>query len=454
MLRFLFLIFFGFTFPLVSYAIGISKQVACKQPDGLNQKSVYILWKGEIPYVDSFVKYNGKLYYFIHQFRTIVERDTYRKWSNSPLTNSGFVISKWSSLVEYDCSRSKVTFLPIQDTSWKSYGKLLWMKDGWIGYTFVKPNTWDSCRTPQDAIIDLKTKKIEWVDTIFNEYPTSTENECYTRSLLQYTGSGVIKLKIERKSLSDNSTSYYPYLYNLVNDTWKLLEKWSITSEEEQILTESGTIDDFISHKRIFTPGITFTQTDTTTNILYHGKIVKRYQNKEYPITLLRNMVTKQPDCANSQRSTNMNDEIKNDLGKEYLRQCLIMEMRYYPKDYILFFGPSIDGHTVSLYDISMNKFFHHIIGTTTQIRFTKGKGIIFMVNNPWLYCNSSIWHYRNGKTKKVFDECTLENKGWSHVVIDTATFWNNTIDITYRPLLISGDSYIQWGKQVYSTGF
>lgn len=441
-------------FPISTFAIGISKQVACKQPDGFQKKPMYILWKGEIPYVDSFVKYRGKLYYFIHQFPSSKARDEYRKWTNSPLTNSGFVRNEWSSLVEYDCARSKVKFLPIQDKTGVGYGKILWTRDGWLGYTYTRPNISQECKIQEDAIYDMNTGESEKVDQILGEYPPSDKNECYTRNLLQYTSSGIVKLQVERKVLSDGGSFFFPYLYNLTTNTYKLLEKTTITEEEEAILSESGTIEDFIEHKKTFAPGITFTQTDTETNILYHGNIIKSYPNREYPLILLRDMVTKKPDCANSERSTSTDNGVKNQLGKDYLRQCLVMEMRYYPNDYILFFGPSIDGHTVSLYDIGLNKFLHHIIGTTTQIRFAKDKGIIFMVSNPGLYCNSSVWYYRNGKTKKVFDECTLENQWWAHVVIDTATFNGSNISITYRPLTLIGDSYMQWSKQTYSVAY
>jgi hypothetical protein len=436
--------------PSVS-AIGISKQVACKQPDGFHEKSVYILWKWEIPYVDSFVKFRGKLYYFIHQFPSSKARDEYRKWENSPLTNSGFVPNQWTSLVEFDCARSKVKFLPIQEKTGKAYGKILWSRDGWLGYTYTRPNIPQTCKIQEDAIYDMKTGESEKIDQILDEYPPTDEQECYTRNLLQYTGSGTVKLQVERKILSDGGSFYFPYLYYLGSNTWKLLEKSTISEEEAMILTESGTIDDYIEHKKTFSPGITFTQTDTMTNILYRGTVIKSYPNKEYPIVLLRDMNTQKADCANSERSTSSSDIVKNQLGKDYLRQCLITEMRYYPKDYILFFGPSIDGHTVSIYDIGMKKFFHHIIGTTTQIRFVKGKGLVYITSHPWLYCNASVWHFQNGKTKKIFDECTFENKGGSHVLIDSAVFGGGTIDISYRPLRLIGNNYVPGAREKYS---
>lgn len=442
-----------FLVPLTSHAIGISKQVACNQPDGLNNKPLYILWKWEIPYVDSFVKYNNKLYYFIHQFRSSSERDTYRRWTNSPLTNSGFIQSQWSSLVEFDCARFKVNFLPIQDRTGKSYGKILWEKDGYLAYTFIKPNISKRCNPPQDALFDLSTRESINVNKVLDEYPASDEKECYTRNMMTYKKNKTVSFKVERKVFPKGNSFFFPYTLNLVNNKYQLITKEvRLESDtEEDVLVQSGRISEFIENKKIFSPGITFKQTDTETMILYHGNIIKTYPNIEYPNILLRSMVTKQPDCANSSKSHTKDIKTKNELGKNYLRQCLIEEMRYYPKDYILFFWPSIDGHTVSIYDIGMNRFFHHIIGTTTQIRFSKGKGIIFMVSNPGLYCNSSVWHYRDGKTKKIFDECTLEDQGWLHVKIDTATFSGSTINITYKPLIISWDSLLEWGKKNYS---
>lgn len=442
--------------PVQVSAIGISKQTACLKWDGLNTTPLYILWKWEIPYVDSFVKYNNKLYYFIHQFRSSTERDIYRKWINSPLTNSGFIISQWSSLVEYDCARSKVNFLPVQDKTGKSYGKILWEKDGYMAYSFIKPNTEKACLLPQDAIYNLAEGKNIDVNTVLEKYPTSDDAECYTRNMMTYLGKWIVKFRVERKVLSKGNSYFFPYTMSLITQKYAEIKKEIKleSASEEDILVQSGRVDEYLQNKKIFSPGITFKQTDTDTMILYHGTVIKTYRNYEFPNILLRSMVTKEPDCANSERSNTKDEVTRNELGKNYLRQCLIQEMRYYPKGYILFFWPSIDGHTISLYDINLKKFFYNIIGTTTQIRFSKGKGILFMVSNPWLYCNSSIWHYKDGKSKKIFDECTLENEWWQHVKINTATFRWSYIDITYKPLIISWDNLLEWSKKTYSLSY
>ncbi len=440
-------------FPLSVSAIGISKQVACNQPNGINLKPIYILWPGEIPYVDSFVKYNGKLYYFIQKFASAKARNIYIKNGNSPLANNGFITNKWSFLVEYDCARSKVDFLPIQDTSGLGHGKFLWNNGRWVDYSFTHPNRTPSCKIQQDTILNLETQNRANIDSILKQYPESTKSGCYTRDIYTYTGNDTVVFRVERKNLSTKESFFYPYAYDLLSGSEKLRTETGSgktpSIDGTWVFTKEAT--DFIDNKKIFVPWVTMTQTETETNLLFHGNVIKTYKNIEYPISLLRDMNTKIPDCANSKKGNATSYAAKTSLGKEYLRICLVLRMRSFVWEYLLFYWPSISGHTISLYDIKLGKFFHHIIGTTTQIRFTTGKGILFTVSQPWLYCNQSIWSYNEGKIRKVFDECTLENAWWDHVLIDSATFGSSTIDILYKPLKLIGDSYIAQARQKYS---
>ena len=242
--------------------------------------------------------------------------------------------------MEFDCVRSKVTFLPIQDKTGKSYGKILWEKDGYLAYSFIKPNIGKTCNPPQDSLFNLSNKETININKVLDEYPASDDKECYTRSMMTYKKNKTVTFKVERKIFSKGNSFFFPYVLNLLDSKYKLITKevQLESASEEDILVQSGRIIEFIENKKIFSPGITFKQTDTETQILYHGNVIKTYQNSEYPNILLRSMVTKQPDCANSTRSNTKDEKTKNELGKNYLRQCLIEEMRYYPKDYILFF--------------------------------------------------------------------------------------------------------------------
>jgi hypothetical protein len=117
--------------------------------------------------------------------------------------------------------------------------------------------------------------------------------------------------------------------------------------------------EDFRIYKKPLLPGVAIAQTDTHTELLYEGNIIKKYVNTEFAIELLSHGPNDDPDCYNSLMSDSPALLAKNILGKEYLRSCLVLETRMIRNRYILFYGPSLDGNRVSVYDLRTKKFAH-----------------------------------------------------------------------------------------------
>lgn len=67
------------------------KPEACGFADGIHRKELYIYWPGEYPQVDEFLKYKGKLYYFIHKFPSALSLSRYQEAWNSPYSKYGFI---------------------------------------------------------------------------------------------------------------------------------------------------------------------------------------------------------------------------------------------------------------------------------------------------------------------------------------------------------------------------
>lgn len=79
---------------------------------------------------------------------------------------------------------------------------------------------------------------------------------------------------------------------------------------------------------------------------------------------------------------------------------------------FILFYGPSVDGNRVSIYDIRMNKFAHAAVNNASQdVRFALGGGLVFFTKNIGSACQHSILLYKNNISRTLFDECSLQNE-------------------------------------------
>ena len=65
--------------PNISHASSLSKQEACSYTDGIHREEVYVYWPGKQPQIDEFLKYDGKLYYFIQVLPDAKSLGNYRK---------------------------------------------------------------------------------------------------------------------------------------------------------------------------------------------------------------------------------------------------------------------------------------------------------------------------------------------------------------------------------------
>ena len=65
--------------PSISHASSLSKQEACGYTDGIHREEVYVYWPGKQPQIDEFLKYDGKLYYFIQVLPDAKSLGNYRK---------------------------------------------------------------------------------------------------------------------------------------------------------------------------------------------------------------------------------------------------------------------------------------------------------------------------------------------------------------------------------------
>jgi hypothetical protein len=156
-MKFLLLIILAF-FPTLTFAGGLMKQEACKYEEGIHWDPIYVYWPGELPRVDGFLKKDNKLYYFIHIFSSGKNIDQYVESDNNPYTKYGFIRNKASYMVSYDCSRSKVKFLPyLRSTRGDQYGKFLWIDGDILSYSITSHNPKSPCKFGDDIIMDMKT---------------------------------------------------------------------------------------------------------------------------------------------------------------------------------------------------------------------------------------------------------------------------------------------------------
>lgn len=207
-------------FPLFSHALGLMKTDACGYADGIHREELYIYWPDEHPQVDEFLKYKGKLYYFIHNFPSSEALARYRKAGNSPYSEYGFIRNKWAFFVTFDCARSKVEFSPtIRSTSGDMYGKFYWLDRTYLSYTFTHMLRRNTCTEWPDTLVSLPDfsplllEKERW-------YPKSTKDMCYARGPYKSLGDGRVQFDVERHDPSTGESWFSRYQYQI--DTRKL----------------------------------------------------------------------------------------------------------------------------------------------------------------------------------------------------------------------------------------
>ena len=210
-----------FLFPALTFASGISKQDACQYPDGIHREEMYIYWPGEYVQVDEFLKIGSKLRYFIHTFPARSSLDLYRASGNSPLTSGGFIANKGSYFVTYDCGRSKVEFSDtVRATDGLSYGKLNWIDDRYLDFSWIRSGNINSCENIPDYIYDVYLNRYVIVGKR-SELPHSGKNICVARSKYQNIAPGKIQFDIEKYDMATKESWYSRYQYQFSNKKLK-----------------------------------------------------------------------------------------------------------------------------------------------------------------------------------------------------------------------------------------
>ena len=197
-----------------------------------------------------------------------------------------------------------------------------------------------------------------------------------------------------------------------------------------------GGFDEFRLYKKPLLKWVEIAQTETHTELLYNRVVIKRFVNAEFPTELYMNSPDEDPDCYNSLQNPAPSTRAKNIIGKEYLRSCLVLQTRLIQGRYILFYGPAVDGNRGSIYDIRAKKFYHSIVNNVLDVKTTIDGGLLFLKRNIGFTCQKSILLYKDGATHTVFDECSLQNIGYSSIHIDSYRLVRKNLIINYTPYI------------------
>lgn len=197
--------------------------------------------------------------------------------------------------------------------------------------------------------------------------------------------------------------------------------------------------DGFISYRRPLVPGVSLVQNDETTSIIYRGKTIKTYRNKEFATELLPHGPNEDPDCYNSLVKNTPSTRAKNIVGKEYLKSCLILTSDLFRGKYILFYAPSIEGNRVSLYDIRGKKFYHFLINTAISVALTPDRGLLFLTSNRQSTCEHSLLYFKQWTLKKLYDDCRLISSEFPSISIQKFQITESSVEISYFPYTTRG---------------
>jgi hypothetical protein len=214
-MKFVLLILFFFLVPFTTFAGWLSKQDACKYEEWIHWEPIYIYWPWELPRVDGFLKKNNKLYYFIHIFPSAKAIDGYVGSDNSPYSKLGFIKNKASYMVEYDCSRSKVKFLPyLRSTRGDQYGKFHWIDGDTLSYSITSSNEKSPCKFAEDVIMNMATMEKYPIEKSQN-YPPASKGFCLTRSAYKNKWNGIIRFQVEKYKITTKESWFSLYEYDL-----------------------------------------------------------------------------------------------------------------------------------------------------------------------------------------------------------------------------------------------
>lgn len=85
-------------------------------------------------------------------------------------------------MVEFDCSRSKVKFLPyLRSTRGDQYGKFHWIDGDTLSYSITSNNAKSTCKYADDIIMNMATMEKYPIEKSKN-YPEASKGFCISRS--------------------------------------------------------------------------------------------------------------------------------------------------------------------------------------------------------------------------------------------------------------------------------
>lgn len=201
--------------PFVVEWAWLSKKEACAFEEWIHWDPIYIYWPGELPRVDGFLKKNNKLYYFIHIFPSAEAIDGYVESDNSPYSKLGFIKNKASYMVEFDCSRSKVKFLPnLRSIRGDQYGKFHWIDGDILSYSITSNNAKSTCKYADDILMNMATMEKYPIEGSKN-YPEASKGFCISRSAYKNKWNGIIRFQVEKYKIATKESWFSLYEYDL-----------------------------------------------------------------------------------------------------------------------------------------------------------------------------------------------------------------------------------------------
>lgn len=191
-------------------------------------------------------------------------------------------------------------------------------------------------------------------------------------------------------------------------------------------------------YKRYLAPSLFLVQNQEETALVYKNRTIKTYKNVEFNKNEYVDRATGKLLCDITGPQETPSIRAEQNIGKEYLRSCLIRRVQSLGSRYLLFTGPD----SVSLYDKELDRFFHQISSIPLKIRISQTQWIVFLSSYPSTYCDRSVIHYLEWKIKTLLTDCSYENQ-YGHIRIDSFVAKKDTVTISYQVYELVGDEYV-----------
>jgi hypothetical protein len=123
-----------------------------------------------------------------------------------------------------------------------------------------------------------------------------------------------------------------------------------------------------IEYKKLLAPSLFLLQNEEFTSIEYKQQEIKRYINSEFTTDQVVDKATGKLLCDITDVHEAAAIRAEKNIGKAYLRACLIRKVQSLGSRYILFSSSDF----ISLYDKNLHKFLHKISSTPLKMRISK----------------------------------------------------------------------------------